>query len=290
MRDLPIELLRTLAAVADARSVTGAARALNLSQPAVTQQVKRLERLVDATILRRDGRAVDLTEDGRLLLAYARRILGLNDEAVARLARPKQGGGLRFGLPNDFADNLLESVLGRFGTAHPEVDLEVVCEISITLLAELRAGRLDLVLAMSEDATAEGAAHVWREPLEWVGAQSFAGANCGDVPLVAYPAGCVYRQRMLQSLERAGLRGRVVYTSASLAGLLAAVRSGIGVTVLSCRTAPAGLRVLDQVPGLPTVGSAEIGLHLRPRRPSRASLLLAEFLVEALDRGRSAAA
>ena len=85
--NLDTDLLRAFVAVADARSFTRAGAGLLRTQAAVSQQVKRLEEVVGARVFDRDTRGVRLTPDGERLLAYARRLLSLNDEALAVMAR-----------------------------------------------------------------------------------------------------------------------------------------------------------------------------------------------------------
>lgn len=85
MRNLDMTTLRSFMAVADHGGVTRAAGALNLTQSAVSMQIKRLEEMLDITLLDRANRRVTLTASGEQLLSYARRIVALNDEAVGRL-------------------------------------------------------------------------------------------------------------------------------------------------------------------------------------------------------------
>jgi hypothetical protein len=92
------ELLQAFVAVADQRSFTRAAAALNRTQSAVSMQIKRLEERVGVELFHRTKANVDLSSAGEGLLGYARRILTLNDEAVARLREHKVAGVVRLGL------------------------------------------------------------------------------------------------------------------------------------------------------------------------------------------------
>lgn len=274
---IPTELLRTLVAVADAGGITRAADRLGRTQPAISLQIKRLEETVGRPLFDRATRGFALTPDGELLLGYARRILLLHDEAVARVARTEPAGAVRVGLPNDFAVTLLPRILGDFAAEFPEVSLEVGCALSHSLLGELDTGRWDIVVAMTGGEPHPAAAHMWEERLAWCGA---GGDGTGPVPLIVYPQGCTYRKRMIDALERAGREWRIAYTSASLAGLVAAVRAGLGVTALSERTVPADL----VRPGarLPRLGDVGVGLYVGEGLPD-AAIRLANFLIAALD-------
>ena len=74
-QDLDIDLLRCFVAVADAKGFTAAGKVLGRTQSAVTIKIQRLEELVDRQLLKRTSRSLSLTEEGALLLGYARRIL-----------------------------------------------------------------------------------------------------------------------------------------------------------------------------------------------------------------------
>lgn len=279
MITLPTELLRALVAVADTGGITRAADMLGRTQPAVSLQIKRLEDLVGRPLFDRTGRALVPTRDGETLTGYARRILLLHDEAVARLVRPEPSGAVRVGLPNDFAVTFLPAVLGRFAVESPAVSLEVGCALSHALLDAL-GDSYDVVVAMTGGEAHAAAARLWQEALVWAAAPGWRPRDDEPVPLIAYPEGCTYRKRMTAALERAGLPWRIVYASASLSGLQAAVRAGLGVTALSERTVPAGLAAPDI--GLPQPADVTVGLYVGEDL-SDAAVRLVNFLLAALD-------
>lgn len=285
MRNIPMDLLRTLATVADGGSVTRAAASLGRSQPAISLQLKRLEGIVGATLFRWDGRRLGLTDSGETLLGYARRILRLNDEAIGGFVHPPLEGHVRVGTPNDFAITFLPRILGKFAERHPGVTLEVTCDLSVNLLREFAAdeSRFDLVLAMQAERSAGRPACEWPETLTWVVSSAHEAWARRPVPLVAYPEGCVYRHRMTQALDRAGIPWRIVFCSPSLAGLQAAIVSGLGVTVLATSTVPDGLQVADPVAALPAMAPAIVRLHQRRNRLEPAAAQLSEFLAESLS-------
>ena len=125
MRNLPIECLRSFATVAEVKGFTQAGQLLGKSQPAVSLQIKRLEELIGAQVFVRGSHRLELTQPGERMLAYARQILALNDEALAELALPVISGRVRFGIPSEYATILLPKVLGRFAHSYPAVTLEI---------------------------------------------------------------------------------------------------------------------------------------------------------------------
>jgi DNA-binding transcriptional LysR family regulator len=280
MITIPTELLQALVAVADAGGVTRAAEALGRTQPAVSLQIKRLEEAVGQNLFDRSNRAFGLTSAGETLTGYARRILLLHDEAVARMMRPEPAGAVRVGLPNDFAVTFLPGILGSFAAEFPDVSLEVGCALSHSLLAALSGGDWDMVVAMTGGEGHPAAARIWNERLVWCGMAGAGVDDGGPVPLIAYPEGCTYRKRMIDALERAGRGWRVVYTSPSLAGLTAAVQAGLGVTALSERTAPAEL--IRDATGLPRPADVSVGLYVGEGL-SDAAVRLVNFMIAALE-------
>ena len=83
---LDIRMLRSFVSVVQTGSITVTARQLGRTQPAITLQLQRLEELVDKTLLHHEGRRQLLTDDGDLVLSYAKSILRLHDEMLQRLA------------------------------------------------------------------------------------------------------------------------------------------------------------------------------------------------------------
>ena len=283
MPTMQMDLLRTFATVADLGSFTKAGEALGRTQPAISLQIKRLEELIQASLLERDSRHLQLTTAGETLAGYARQILLLHDEALAHLGARTATGSVRVGIPNDFAVSFLPRVLSDFMVLEPGIALDVRCEISINLLRELRDGELDLAIVMSaEPAAGPTAARVWTERLAWVAGRDVMPGGL-PLPLVAYPEGCTYRSRMTQALSRAGLPWRIACTSPSLVALQAAACAGIGLTVLSLHTIPPGLVALGPEAGLPGLADIHVGVYYDRDHRSEASMRLVNFIVARLD-------
>ena len=292
MRNIPMDLLRTFAAVAEIGSITRAASTLGRSQPAVSLQMKRLEEIVGAPLCRWDGRRMLLTDGGETLLRYAAQILRLNDEAIGNLTQPALAGHVRVGTPNDFAISFLPRILGRFVERYPGVTLEVSCDLSIHLLKQFTSGQgaYDLVLAMHAERPGPRPVRVWPEQLAWIAGPGHSISTRRPLPLVVYPEGCIYRRRLTLTLDDAGIPWRIVYCSPSLAGLQAAIIAGLGVTVLSRSTVPESLQMLEPASGLPAIAPVSIGLYRRRNPLPRAAARLVEFIAESLDERRSPAA
>jgi DNA-binding transcriptional LysR family regulator len=274
--DLDTTLLRSFAAVAGTHSFTRAAALVGRTQPAVTLQIARLEALLGVKLLTRSSREVALTAAGAALLPVAREVLGLLDAVPAGLGAAAEAGDVRFGSPEDFATLYLPDILARFVQTHPRVHLTTHCELTVRLIEGMREGAYDLaVIKQDPRALPPGARPLWwRERLVWTaGSEAPRPPATGPLPLALSPEPCVYRSAAIRALEAAGRAWSVVYTSPSLAGTAAAVRAGLGITVLPRRLMPPGLAALPRSAGLPALPDTAICLLVRPGAPPAAEAL-----------------
>ena len=281
LTNLDLDLVRTFTTIAATGNFTRAAETLRRQQSTISLQIQRLEAALGQKLIERTPRAVRLTSEGDTFLGYARRLLDLNDEVVARVSEPRMHGVVRLGTPEDFATRHLPEVLARFTQAYPAVALEVTCDLTLNLLERFRKGAFDLTLIKRERlARDSGGIRVWREPLVWVIADRDLRFVDGPLPLVVSPKPCVYRKRATEALDRVHRAWRIAYTCGSLAGSLAAVKAGLGVTVLPKDMVPPDLHVIDGKP-LPDLKDTEIALLHRERLSVPARRLM-EHVVKSL--------
>jgi DNA-binding transcriptional LysR family regulator len=282
--NLDLDLVRSFVTVAEAKSFTRAGERLGRTQSAISLQIRRLEDRLVAPLLSRDPRHVTLTPQGEAFLPQARRLLRLNDEIVADLRAEDLEGEVRLGAPEDFATVHLPQILGEFARAHPRVALAVTCDLTLNLLERLREGAFDLALVKREPLGPDLGVRVWREPLVWVAADRSVLKPDEPAPLVIAPAPCVYRRRAIAALEATGRTWRPAYTSPSLAGQHAALRAGLGLTVLPRDMTPNDLVILGEAEGLPLLADAEIALLKARTAVPTAAQKLADFILATLDR------
>jgi len=219
------------------------------------------------------------------VLAYARRILDLNDEAVSAVRGFAIDGIVRVGLPADFAETWLPEVLGRFKRAHPAVRIEAVVDRNRRLLESIDKDELDLVVALGNE-TRGDAEQVGVLPLAWIAPVSFERLWTRGEPLslVMYQTPCFFRQRALAALDAAGLPWRIAFTSPSLHGLWAAVEAGLGVTLRTTVGLPSCLRSVGDAMALPAVvpPTLSVSLHDGGRSLQPAAARLREVVFETL--------
>ncbi|PJE08225.1 LysR substrate-binding domain-containing protein [Legionella sp.] len=274
--------LQCFLAVADTGSFTKAADKVGRTQSAISQQIAKLEQITEKSLINR-GKTFSLTTDGELFLGYARKIFELHREALDRFKEPELAGEIRFGLPEDFATMVLSDVLVDFSRLHPRVTLNVECDLTLNIFTRFTQGKSDLVLLKThQPETLLKAVNIWSEAVEWIGKPDFFSSMDRNsiIPLVLSPQPCVYRENVIQTLEKAGVRWRLVYSSPSYAGRMAAVKAGLGISAIQRTMIPSYLESIEN-PILPKLNNIHISL-LKKEGANKAIESLEYFLLKRL--------
>jgi DNA-binding transcriptional LysR family regulator len=261
-----LDLLRTFVAVCKQGSLSKVAAQTDRTQSALSMQMRRLESLLDRQLFQRTGRGVIPTVEGELFLGYATRIVALSDEALARLRETDIRGAVRIGLAKEVATAALPAALGRLHRAYPEIRLDVVVDDSPTLGRLWSDDELDVMLGTTS-AMAADALVTWNVELLWVCGVDYEPRPDQHLNLVATPAACLWRRRMIEALVASGRDHRVVFSSQSITAVQAAIEHGLGVGVLppdSIRTN--AMRILKSSAGFPEPLPVQYGLYARDRR------------------------
>ncbi|MCV6622709.1 MAG: LysR substrate-binding domain-containing protein [Cellvibrionaceae bacterium] len=282
MKNLPIEVLRAFVTIVELGSFTQAGDLLGRSQPAISLQIKRLEELLNQKLISRNGQNIELTKTGEQLFYYAKRILALNDEAVASFNATSVSGQLKLGIPSEFATTLLPRILSRFANTYPNVNLEVISDLSRNLINASSQKQYDLVLVLHDDPDKAGTELIKEDELVWVSSHSHDCHMRSVLPLIVAPEGCIYRNRANTMLAEAGLPWKISYTNPSLSGIQAAIEEGLGVTVLAKSSVPEGLKVINNSTRLPKLGKIGISLVKQPSEQSEAAQRLSEYITASL--------
>ncbi|KJS42677.1 LysR family transcriptional regulator [Roseovarius sp. BRH_c41] len=261
MRNLDITTLRSLVAVADQGGVTRAATALNLTQSAVSMQIKRLEEMLDLTLFDRANRRVSLTASGEQLVGYARRMLDLNDEVVGRLTEEIFEGELALGVPHDIVYPVVPRVLKQFNAAYPRVKVNLRSSSTIKLREALARGEVDVILT-TEEVLGEGGETLTEMMLRWTGAP--AGVSWKRRPLrLAFCRQCIFRPMVLRKLEAAGIDWEMAVDSEDDRAVEALVSADLAVGALLEDSMPPHLEAIHPGGALPELGVQKINLYAR---------------------------
>lgn len=258
--NLETVLLRTFVAAAKRESFTGAAAEICRTPAAVSQQMQKLEELVDCKLFEQVGRRKQLTDRGVTLLDYARQILRLNDDACRTLSARSLDTPVRVGACPDAIDSLLPEYLSLSAKTLPGLRMEILPGRSQWLAAALRRGSIDMFIDIVELHDLPKTA-LRTSPMVWIAGGQFHHQSGAPVPLVLVDPPCVFREQATFQLDENRIPWRVAYTSATLAGVRAAIRAGLGIAPRSVEMLLPDMKVLGEEFGLPRLPSVSFHLY-----------------------------
>ena len=262
---LDLDVLRTFVAIAETGSFTTAANAVFRTPSAVSMQIKKLEDILGCSVFSRDARSVGLTNHGEMLLGYARRLLAINREAVAKFIIPDITGIVRLGSPDDYGERVLPQVLKRFAQSHPSIAVDVTIDQSKNLWRRMDDRSLDITLLTNSYKTSmAGAETLLTEPIVWAGARGGCAHLKEPLPVSLWEEGCAWRGSALEALGREGRSFRVAYMSAHTAGQRAAILADLAVAPLPRSFIGGELVELGTKDGMPEMGTYSLALIVAP--------------------------
>ena len=284
MRNLDLSLLRTLLHVADAGSMSVAARRLHMTQGAVSQQVQRLEQMLGQVLLTRGKTGTRLTPGGERLLPQARQLVELNDAVVGAFVpsrAPAIAGRVRLGVPHDLMGTHLPPILAAFTRQFPAVDIALVAGSSAELKQAFDGGTVDL--ALTEEMASAVVTPASGEPLMierpvWVGKPGGQAWHQRPLPLCLVSATCVFRPPLIAALAETGIAWRNIIDYPSVEATVTMVQADMAVTALLPSTMPPHLAILGEETGLPPLPPFAIMLYARRQASDTACTALADAL------------
>lgn len=267
-RNLDLTALRALVAVTDAGGVTRAAGLLNLTQSAVSMQIKRLEDSLGLSLFLRAARKLALSPEGEQLLSYGRRMLALNDEALSLLSSTACVGEIRLGVPHDVVYPAIPGILRRMAQAYPRVRINLVSSFTLLMKQDFARGGFDVMIT-TEEAPDAGAEVLSSRGLVWVGAQD--GNAWQRRPLrLGFKDSCIFRPRAQAALEAAGIPWEMATGGESEQAVEATVAADLAVSVRMLGSIPDGMVPIAGDNQLPPVGEMKLALYRANRRSDEA--------------------
>jgi DNA-binding transcriptional LysR family regulator len=259
-RNLDLTALRAFATVASSGGVTRAAGLLNLTQSAVSMQLRRLEEALGVRLLERTPRGVDLTPEGERALGLARRMLDLNDALLSEMLPDAAARMIRLGVPHDVVFGAIPEVLRALAAEHPGVRVELTSSTTRELRAAMARGECDLIVT-TETAVGAGGRALARRPLTWVGAPEGTAWRRRPLP-VAAERDCLFRGPMRAALDGAGIEWTTAVLSSSSRTVEATVGADLAIYAVLDGMAPPGTAPVVHGGALPDLPTFEIGLYL----------------------------
>jgi DNA-binding transcriptional LysR family regulator len=258
--NIPTDLLRTFVAICELGSFTKAAHLFDLTQPAVSAHMRRLESLIGADLIEKSLSGITLTECGTEVLRYARRMLSINDQIVSGGGLQAQEQVVRLGIPNIYAPTVLARILRERETIGGQYRLQVRCDHSPGLLRSVRSGYLEIAVMFAGEADLDRSLATWAEDLVWVRGGDFVLKPDDPVPLVSSPNLLLPDRAGMAVLEEASRRYVIVFTAFDTLARRAAAAAGLGYFALprSVVTPPLVIEEPGVLPELPQVTMAII--------------------------------
>jgi len=259
--NIPTDLLRTLVTVCELGDVTKAAQVLQLTEPTVTQQIRKLEIILGSSIIDRSLSGITLTKGGLEILKSAQRMLSINDQIIFECGDDLGVQAIRVGVPSLFASSILPGIVKEIRSKAPDAQLQICCDNSPNLLRIFRLGYLDIVFVYCNEKDVADAACSWTEEIGWVTAPGFAVGPDEPVPLIGCPNVLRVDQIAIEALKRSKRSYQVVFSAADFGARLAAVAAGLGYMPLTRRLIPPNFAIDDDT--LPHLGSFKVGIFVR---------------------------
>jgi len=275
IRNLDISVLRSFVTIAELGGITRAADKLNLTQSAVSMQVKRLEAVFNHPLIERRGRGICLTREGEQLLSYGRRIIKLNDEAWQRMTHEDFQGQVSLGVPEDLIGALIPTIMRDFGTAYPMASIHLATTGTRKLKVQLNEKTLDVILTTEalDEATGEC---LYKAPMRWfTGADSQIYAK-RPLPL-AYHLGCIFMPYAVHALDSVGITWQRPYDADDWRDLSTFVSAGLAVQATMANIRKHDWHEVPSHAGLPSLPDFGVFMYIREDAPELA-LQLAGFI------------
>ena len=254
--DLQLDWLRAFVAIIDSGSLSAAALQVHRSQGAVSVQLANLEEAAGQKLVHRGPRRSTPTPAGLQLLGYARQMLSLHAEACGAMGARPLTGRVRAGVPDDYAAPYFTPSLQAFAQTHSAVHVELSCEQSSALIPKVHSGEIDVAIVSGP--RAHHGTLLFEEPLVWVGSSRHTVWRRNPLSVALYEPASLAHKEAIRALQAKGIGHRIAYNSASLAGQIAAVESGLAIAVLTRCSVPPHLLVLGPKHGLPTLKSVNV--------------------------------
>jgi DNA-binding transcriptional LysR family regulator len=260
--NIPTDLLRTFVAIYQLGSFTKAAHLFELTQPAVSSHMKKLESLIGTDLIEKNVAGVHLTPYGEEVLKYARRILSLNDQIVNSSAPQRALPVVRLGIPNLYAATKLKRISTECRAKAGNSRLQICCDHSPGLLRSIRSGYLDLACVMSDEDEMASAVRSWSEELVWVRGPDFHLDADSVVPIVSSPNMLLPDRLAMDALDQCNQRYEIAFTAFDSLARRAAAVAGLGCFPLPRPLVPDEL-VIDDTGILPRLPRLTIGIVAR---------------------------
>lgn len=263
--NLDMDALRAFVKGIELGNFNLAAQYLCHSPAAISAQLKKLEQQTGCKLLRKQGRSLELTPNGELLLSHAKNILENNDTVLLKLKQNVASGIIKFGLQEDFSESTLQQLIAQFMLQHPNIQFQIQVDRNFNLIDKVNKQELDLALVWNQGSMVNNFEDLQTLKTQWLycpkeNIEKILKAKT-SIPLILLQQPCLLRQMALQLLEENGIPWHIAYECNSAQALWPAVRAGIGISLRSVFNIPSDIEILEDE-YLPKLNPLTYGLYL----------------------------
>ena len=273
-----LDALRSIVTGADLGSFAQAAVQLGRSQSAISMQLKKVEQQTGTQLFTRKGRGLVPTPAGEVLIAYARQLLALNDEAATALGATTASTPVGIGMPQDFFEDVMPATLTAFSREHPNMQVNIRVGENHKMYDHVKTGRLDGAIAFFEEGSTSEGMLIGRLPIHWLTHETYLRKPIEQhLALIMFDHPCLFRRIALAACEKAKKSWRMAVTTPSLPYIWSSLRSGLGIAVRCGHQIPKDIVRIDKELDLPKLPRIELRLLQSPIA-SESAIELCEIL------------
>lgn len=275
---MDIPLLRTFVTVAECDSFSVAAERLHLTQSTISHQISRLEKELGKKLFMRTTRSCRVTQWGSILLVDARNILRMVQETEEKFNPPEMSGTVKAGIPDDLhLFKPLSDAILLFSEEQPRVAVEITAGLSDDLRLRATSSDTDVVLLRDIPPRTDGES-LGAERLLWIAKKGWHRPANSPIPIAFVHGPCSYKRTAIALLDAAGVQWHPIMTCTSLEGVLAAVKAGIAISVVTEGDLREDIVALSPNDGLPDLPLAGLSIQYAQKVPSQAAAALGTIL------------
>jgi DNA-binding transcriptional LysR family regulator len=249
---MDIDALRSFLAFVETGSFTRAARQICRTQSAFSAQMRKLEEEVGTALFKKEGRHLKLSDAGIRLSTHAKQLIAVHDDALRQLKSYQGKRPLRLGCPEDYNDVILPKMIAALQHAEPTCSIQIYNEPSVRLRQLLDQGTLDGAILTRSPESEEGY-RLTTDQGVWIAAPDFELDIRQPFPLALFQTDCKYHAAAVDSLLKRGIAFHLLACCSTSSAQRALVRHGLAIGAMGRLSLGPGVKILEQLPPLPTV-------------------------------------
>ncbi|USD67428.1 LysR family transcriptional regulator [Vibrio sp. SCSIO 43136] len=249
---MDIDGLKGFLAFVETGSFTRAAKQMNRTQSAFSVQMRKLEDELGVNLFEKEGRNLTLTEAGLSLRSYAEQLVSLHSDALKGVSGFQEKRPLRLGCPEDYNEKILPKLIKHLCADNPTYSVQVFSQPSVVLREWLDEGKIDAAIVTRAIDSDEG---YWltSDTGVWIASPDYALDASETLPVVLFQSDCKYHAAAIDGLVKNNYSYKLLACCDTSSAQRALVSSGLAIGALGAISVTDNVRILEQMPPLPSV-------------------------------------